>query len=122
MACDLRSTGVRVLVVDESAARARLLHKSITRVLELSAATLVLPGHVSEPIPFDGRLLATTVGTIQDSVALTRLDRDEFVKAVLARIPPNPPNHSRIVELNERGELPDDPSELEAGANRCAVA
>jgi DNA polymerase II small subunit/DNA polymerase delta subunit B len=26
-----------------------------------------------------------------------------------------------IVELNERGELPDDPGELEAGANRCAV-
>ena len=41
--------------------------------------------------------------------------------AVLARIPPSPPNHSRIIELNERGELPDNPSELEAGANRCAV-
>jgi hypothetical protein len=25
------------------------------------------------------------------------------------------------VELNETGELPDDPRELEAGANRCAA-
>jgi rhodanese-related sulfurtransferase len=32
------------------------------------------------------------------------------------------PNFVRIVELNESGEGPDiDPTELEAGANRCAV-
>ena len=36
--------------------------------------------------------------------------------------PTTPPNHAKIVELNERGELPDDPTELEAGANRCAIA
>ena len=54
--------------------------------------------------------------------ALARLTEAEFVEAVLARIPPSPPNHSLIVELNERGELPGDPAELEAGANRCAVA
>jgi glyoxylase-like metal-dependent hydrolase (beta-lactamase superfamily II) len=107
---------------EESASRARLLHQSICRILELPAAALVLPGHSSEPIPFDGRLLATTVGTIRETVALTRLESNEFVEAVLARIPPSPPNHTLIVELNERGELPEDPSELEAGANRCAVA
>jgi hypothetical protein len=83
---------------------------------------LVFPGHVTEPIPFDGRLLATTIGEIRDNVALVRLAEAEFVEAVLARIPPNPPNHSLIVDLNERGELPEDPAELEAGANRCAVA
>jgi glyoxylase-like metal-dependent hydrolase (beta-lactamase superfamily II) len=107
---------------EESASRARLLYQSIGRLLELPEATLVLPGHISEPIPFDGRLLASTVKTIRDTVALARMDQAAFVEAVLARIPPNPPNHSRIVELNERGELPEDPSELEAGANRCAVA
>ncbi|HEV2036867.1 MAG TPA: MBL fold metallo-hydrolase [Candidatus Dormibacteraeota bacterium] len=107
---------------EESASRARLLHQSISRLLELPEAALILPGHVSEPIPFDGRLLASTVKTIRDTVALARLDQAAFVEAVLARIPPNPPNHSRIVELNERGELPEDPSELEAGANRCAIA
>jgi hypothetical protein len=83
---------------------------------------LVLPGHVSEPTPFDGRLLATTIGEIRDNVALARLTEAEFVEAVLARIPPSPPNHALIVELNERGELPLDPAELEAGANRCAVS
>jgi len=106
----------------ESASRARLLHRSICRLLELPEAALVLPGHVSEPIPFDGRLLASTVGAIRDTVALANLEQAAFVEAVLARIPPTPPNHSKIVELNERGELPDDTSELEAGANRCAIA
>ena len=68
------------------------------------------------------RLLATTIGTIRGAVGLTKLDADAFVEAVLARVPPPPPNHSRIVELNERGELPSDPTELEAGGNRCAIA
>jgi len=102
-------------------ARTRLLHESIGRILDLSDKALVLPGHVSDPISFDGRLLATTVKEIRNTVALANLDAAAFVEAVLARIPPNPPNHSIIVGLNERGELPADPSELEAGANRCAL-
>ena len=104
------------------ASRARLLHMSVSRLLQLPEATQVFPGHVSEAIPFDGRMLGTTVGTIRDTVALARLEEAAFVQAVLARIPPDPPNHMRIVELNERGEFPGDPSELEAGANRCAIA
>ena len=106
---------------NEVVTRVRLLHESIRRLLELPADALILPGHVSDPIPFDGRLLATRAGTIRDTVPLTRLDQDVFVEAILARIPPSPPNHAKIIELNERGELPDDPSELEAGANRCAI-
>jgi glyoxylase-like metal-dependent hydrolase (beta-lactamase superfamily II) len=106
----------------ELASRARLLHMSVSRLLQLPEATQVFPGHVSEAIPFDGRMLETTVGTIRDTVALARLDEAAFVQGVLARIPPSPPNHSPIVEFNERGELPGDPSELEAGANRCAIA
>jgi glyoxylase-like metal-dependent hydrolase (beta-lactamase superfamily II) len=106
----------------ESVTRARLLYQSVSGILDLPEAALVLPGHVSEPIPFDGRLLASTVKTIRDTMGLARLDQAAFVEAVLAHIPPNPPNHARIVELNEQGALPDDPSELEAGANRCAVA
>jgi glyoxylase-like metal-dependent hydrolase (beta-lactamase superfamily II) len=107
---------------EERTARARLLHASVARLLGLPDETLVLPGHVSEPIAFDGHLLATTVRTIRETVALTSMDREAFVGAVLARIPAAPPNHSVIVELNERGDMPEDPSELEAGANRCAVA
>jgi glyoxylase-like metal-dependent hydrolase (beta-lactamase superfamily II) len=107
---------------EELASRARLLHMSMRRILELPKAAQVLPGHVSHPTPFDGRTLVTTVGTVRETLALARLEEAEFVRAVLARIPADPPNHSRIMELNQRGELPEDPSELEVGANRCAVA
>jgi glyoxylase-like metal-dependent hydrolase (beta-lactamase superfamily II) len=107
---------------EELASRARHLHMSVRRILELPKAAQLLPGHVSDPTPFDGRTLVTTVGTIQETLALARLKEAEFVRAVLARIPADPPNHLRIVELNERGEFPGEPSELEAGANRCAIA
>ena len=100
----------------ERASRARLLHMSVSRLLQLPEATQVFPGHVSEAIPFDGRMLGTTVGTIRDTVALARLEEAVFVQAVLARIPPNPPNHSRIVEFNERGELPGDPQRAGGGS------
>jgi len=106
----------------ELVSRARLLYMSVRRLLELPEAAQVLPGHVSTPIPFDGRLVVATVGELRETVALAGLGSEAFVDAILARIPPSPPNHSRIVELNQRGELPEDPSELEAGANRCAVA
>lgn len=46
-----------------------------------------------------------------------------FVERVASRLPPTPPNFVRIVQLNETGEFPPgDPTDLEAGANRCAVA
>jgi hypothetical protein len=45
-----------------------------------------------------------------------------FVERVTSKLPPTPPNFVRIVDLNESGEIPDiDPTDLEAGANRCAV-
>ena len=51
------------------------------------------------------------------------LEEDAFVEAILARIPPTPPNHAQIVALNEAGAMPEgDPTDLEAGANRCAVS
>ena len=106
----------------ELVTRSRQLYMSVSCLLHLPEAAEVFPGHVSEPTPFDGRMLGTAMGTIRDTLALARLEESAFVEAVLARIPPDPPNHLRIVELNERGDFPSHPTELEAGANRCAVA
>jgi len=51
------------------------------------------------------------------------LPEEAFLSTILARIPPTPPNHAQIVALNEAGAFPvDDPTDLEAGANRCAVS
>jgi hypothetical protein len=83
---------------------------------------LVLPGHTSEPVPFDGKPLVGTLGEIREKIEVLGASEDAFVEAILARIPPAPPNHHRIVELNEAGSFPGgDPADLEAGANRCAV-
>jgi hypothetical protein len=45
-----------------------------------------------------------------------------FVERVTSHLPPTPANFARIIDLNEAGESPaGDPTDLEAGANRCAV-
>ena len=108
---------------DEARERAHLLHRSLRRLRDLPPATTVLPGHTNEPVAFDGAPLAAALGEVVGRVPMLHLDEDAFVTTILARIPPTPPNHARIVELNEAGDFPpDDPTELEAGANRCAVS
>ena len=107
---------------DESRRRAHGLHASLQRLVALPPETLVLPAHTSEPVAFDGRPISATLLEVRRQTPLLRETEVAFVSQVLARIPPTPPNHHRIVALNEAGTLPDDPTELEAGANRCAVA
>ena len=102
--------------------RARALHRSLQRLVALPPDTLVLPAHTSEPVVFDGRPISATLGEVQERTSLLRETEEAFVSQILTRLPPTPPNHHRIVALNEAGTLPDDPTELEAGANRCAVA
>ena len=59
----------------------------------------------------------TVVGSVEG------MSEEDFLESILARIPPTPPNHAQIVALNEAGEMPaGDPTDLEAGANRCAVS
>src|SRR5712664_805856 len=107
---------------DESRHRAHVLHSSLQRLVALPPETVVLPAHTSAPVAFDGRPISAMLGEVQERTSLLRKTEETFVSQILARLPPTPPNHHRIVALNEAGTLPDDPTELEAGANRCAVA
>ncbi len=121
----LSSVGRPDLETDAAGARSRAqaLYRSLQHLRRLSAATIALPGHTSEPIPFDGRPITATLGEIVPRLGILHLSETEFVETILSRIPPTPPNHHRIVELNEAGLLPElDPTELEAGTNRCAVS
>ena len=83
--------------------------------------TLAVP---TTPPAFDGEPLWATIADVVERVALLRQDETSFVDTVLGRIPLTPPNHHLIVNLNEAGLLPgsSDQADLEAGANRCAVA
>lgn len=103
--------------------RARTLYRSLERILALPSETLVLPGHTSEPVAFDGKPLVGTLVEAREKVEVLGRPEDAFVEQILAHIPPTPPNHHRIVESNEAGHFPGgDPTDLEAGANRCAVS
>jgi len=107
---------------EQARLRARVLHASLQRLAGLPPETVVLPAHTSEPVPFDRLPVSAALREVQERTPLLRETEQTFVSQILARLPPTPPNHHRIVALNEAGTLPDDPTELEAGANRCAVA
>src|SRR5438094_4824274 len=107
---------------EQSRSRAHVLHASLQRLVALPLETVVLPAHTSEPVAFDGQPINATLREVRRRTSLLRETEVAFVSQSLARLPPTPPNHHRIVALNEAGTLPDDPTELEAGANRCAVA
>ena len=88
----------------------------------LQPKTVVLPAHASEPIAFDGRAVAAEMGAIAAWLSGWLVSESAFVERVTSQLPPTPPNFVTIVELNETGEFPtSDPTDLEAGANRCAV-
>lgn len=121
----LSGVGRPDLHADSQAAqeRARLLYHTLNRLLALDQHLLVLPCHGSEPIPFDEVPLSARLGEVSKRLGDWLTCEEEFVERILKRTPPTPPNYTRIVELNEAGELPKgDPTDLEAGANRCAVS
>jgi glyoxylase-like metal-dependent hydrolase (beta-lactamase superfamily II) len=102
--------------------RARALFGTLTRLQHQPAEIVVLPGHTSEPVAFDGRAIAASMGEIAPWLSTWLTSETGFVNRVTANVPPTPPNFVQIVGFNEAGEGPDrDPTDLEAGANRCAI-
>jgi len=107
----------------EAQARAEALYHSLHKLLALPAETLVLAGHTSMPIPFDGAPIMATLREIDEQVDILHATRTDFARILLSRLPAAPSNYMQIVRLNERGLLPEQPvTELEAGANRCAIS
>ena len=107
---------------DAARQRAHALFTSLTRLRQLRGEMVVLPAHASEPIPFDGRPVAARMDAVDRWLPAWLASEPAFVERVTSNLPPTPPNFAQIVDLNEAGELPaGDPTDLEAGANRCAV-
>ncbi|MFN3325623.1 MAG: MBL fold metallo-hydrolase [Bryobacteraceae bacterium] len=121
----LAGVGRPDLHTDEAGARRRIsvLYNSLRALLTIDPAAAVLPGHVSEPIPFDRRPISATLAEVSARVSPWLADEESFAARLLKAIPLTPPNYERIIELNEAGVLPEnDPTDLEAGANRCAIS
>ncbi len=108
---------------DVARERARTLFESLTRLSVLRPELLVLPAHAGDPIAFDGRAVSAPMSAVAAWLSEWLSSKSAFVERVVSRLPPTPPNFTQIVELNEAGRFPGhDPTDLEAGANRCAVA
>lgn len=106
----------------EAEKKAHALHGSLRRLLDLDPRTLALPGHTSEPIPFDREPACAPLAEVCENAPLLREEEEGFVEKIAGRVPPTPENYERIVELNRAGKLPSgDLTDLEAGANRCAA-
>lgn len=107
----------------EAAKRASILYNSLMKLLGLDYSNIVLPGHISRPVPFDHKIISMSLKEIKETVSTLHLSEDEFIRIILSKIPPTPPNYLKIVELNFSGDLNSvDPKEVEAGANRCAIS
>jgi len=113
------------LEADEQQARLRAsaLYYSLHKILALPSDTLVLPGHTSTPVPFDGIPIAATLAEIDEEVGILHAPREAFLEQIMMRLPPTPPNYRQVVTFNEMGLLPESGvTDLEAGANRCAIS
>lgn len=103
--------------------KAQSLYRSLQRLLLFPPKTIILPGHTSEPVAFDGIPISTPLSEVHKQQTSLRIPEETFVDLIMARIPPTPPNYERIVKFNEAGILPEGNStDLEAGANRCAIS
>jgi glyoxylase-like metal-dependent hydrolase (beta-lactamase superfamily II)/rhodanese-related sulfurtransferase len=108
---------------DEIIARAKLLYHSIHKLLRLNPDTLVLPAHLATTVQLDGKLITASLKTLKDKLHILKLAEDEFVDYTRTRIPPTPPNYLIIAALNKQGAYEGhNRTDLEAGANRCAIA
>jgi glyoxylase-like metal-dependent hydrolase (beta-lactamase superfamily II)/rhodanese-related sulfurtransferase len=108
---------------NETITRSKLLYRSLQKLLSRNSKALVLPAHSATAVPFNGKLIAETIGSLKQNLNMLRLSEDEFVKYTTSRIPPTPPNYLTIASLNRQGSYDGHvPADLEAGANRCAIA
>ena len=108
---------------DEAVKKSKQLHLSLKRLLELNPSAIVLPAHSSKAVPFDGKLLAATIVELREKLEWLKMNENEFVQYTLSHIPPTPPNYLTIAGLNKVGSYEGHKlSDLEAGANRCAIA
>jgi glyoxylase-like metal-dependent hydrolase (beta-lactamase superfamily II) len=106
----------------QAVSNAANLFDSLLRLFDLPEDTLLLPAHISHPVPFNGAMIQASLAELKNKLDLLSLSKKQFIAATLERIPPTPPNYLKIATLNKKGSFDGyDPAQLEAGANRCAI-
>jgi glyoxylase-like metal-dependent hydrolase (beta-lactamase superfamily II) len=95
-------------VAGDARGQARLQHSSLRRLLELPGHVVVYPSHYGGSVC--GRGLSgnpfSSIGFERAHNALLSLsDTEAFADALLADMPPRPPEQARIVAANRSGKL-----------------
>jgi glyoxylase-like metal-dependent hydrolase (beta-lactamase superfamily II) len=108
---------------NEALIRSRFLYASLQSLLNLNPKTLVFPAHSATAVPFDDKLIAESIENLRGKINMLNLNEYDFVNYTTSRIPPTPPNYLTIASLNKQGSYEGyTAADLEAGANRCAIA
>ncbi len=108
---------------EEANIKSKMLFQSLNQLMKLDEKTLVLPAHISEAVAFDNMLIGDTIKNLKNKLKMLKINEVEFIDFTMSRIPPTPPNYLTIATLNKQGAYEGyTPSDLEAGANRCAIA
>jgi hypothetical protein len=79
------------------------LYQSLQKLLVLKSKLVIYPGHISNPISFDEKLICNTLGDIKNNVEILILNEEDFINNLLQKIPETPPNYDAIVKLNLKG-------------------
>ena len=107
---------------DEARNKTETLYNSLQAMLSLKKEILVMPAHSSEPIEIGQALIATSIKEVKDSIQSLTLGKQAFVNNILSKLPESPPNYLTIAAINKSGNTQDFIiTDLEAGANRCAI-
>lgn len=106
----------------EAERKSKTLYKSLELIKSFADDILILPAHISDPVEIGQSAIAKTLGQVKKAVPALSFNIEHFVENIMKKIPPTPPNYLTITKINKSGKLGDfNISELEAGANRCAI-
>ena len=106
---------------------APLHYRSLLRLLDLPADTVVLPGHFSQLGEGSEGLWAASLGELAEAnegLVMARKGEDEFVRYILSSLPNFPDEYVEIKRVNAGLVEVDESqaSELELGKNICALS
>ena len=60
-----------------------LFYQSLQDLLALESKLVVYPGHISNPISFDEKLMCNTLGDIKNNVEILQLNEEDFINNLL---------------------------------------
>jgi hypothetical protein len=103
--------------------KAKLLYQSLQKIALLNENILVMPAHISKSMFVGQPFISESIKHLKEHISALKLDEREFVETIISKLPPTPPNYLTISEINKLGTFEGhNLSELEAGANRCAIS